>query len=260
MNTRLFSAIAATLVCTLSCHAIVWTAFNGIGYSVSSNATYWDNNNAGTLKNFATGDPVGAMVTLSESNIVTYIDNGLDLSYANGTDAYTRFMNNSWINPHFVQSYDDSSTPLSQTIAFSNLNPNWTYEFYTTSNRGGPSYVGDSSRKTQFSISGTGNTPDDSHSVGVEVDGLSATINSGYNSINGYVVGWTNIVPDPAGTFTVTVSGVHNAIQDDYKSYSFQMFQFNAIPEAGFTTLAFGLAAAFLAIRVRSKQHISKIA
>lgn len=238
-----------------SAHAIVWMAFNGIGYSQTSHATYWDNDNAGPLKNFATGETLDVAVTLSENNIVTYISNSLDLAYAEGTDAHQRFMDNSWINPQFVQSYDDSSVPLTQTLTFSNLNPAWTYEFYATSNRGNPSYVGDASRKTRFTISGTANTPLDDHSTGVEIDGLSGTINSGYNSLDGHVVGWQNIVPAPDGTFTITVSGVYNAVQDDYKSYSFQMFQLNAIPEGKHGALLLGLFTALLAGFAAAKQR-----
>ncbi len=222
--------------------AVAWMAFNGIGYPVHANATYWDNDNEGNLKNFDTGQTLGASVSIAESNIITYSDGGVDATYAMGTDAYTRFMDNSWVYPGFVQSYDDAGVPFSQVISFSNLNPNWTYEFYITANRGGASYVGTNSRKTQFTISGLGDTPTDAHSSGVEVDGLSGVINSGYNTVSGDVVGWTNIVPDPDGTMTVTVSAVYNPDTMDYKAYSFQMFELVAIPEAQAFSCALALA------------------
>ncbi len=234
---------------------VAWTAFNGIGYSVSSNATYWDNDNQGALKNFATGETLAARVTLTETNIVTYLSSSLDLSYAEGTDAHTRFMGSNWINPTFVQSYDDSSIPFEQVITFSNLNPNWTYEFFATSNRGGSAYVGDASRSTRFTIQGTSNTPGNAHSSGVEITGSSAVINSGYNSITGHVIGWDNIAPAADGTFTVSVASVYNPISDDYKAYSFQMFQINAVvPEP--TTAATGLGLlALVAAGLRRRRH-----
>lgn len=248
MKKRLLTSLA--LMCGLI-HVevraqVTWTAFNGIGYTVSSNATYWDNDNQGALKNFATGETLEASVSLTETNILTYLDSGLDLSYANGTDAYTRFMNSNWINSTFVQSYQDSSIPFEQVITFSNLNPAWTYEFFATSNRGGSSYSGDASRKTKFTLQGTSNTPNDAHSDGVEVVGSAAAFNSGYNSIAGSVVGWENISPASDGTFSVSITSVYNEVSGDYKAYSFQMFQLNAIaavPEPAHAAIGLGLLA-----------------
>lgn len=239
---------------------VVWSAFNGIGYSVSNDATYWDNDNEGALKNFATGETLEVSVSLSETNILTYLDGGLDLDYAEGTDAYERFSGSDWINPTFVQSYDDSSIPFEQVITFSNLNPNWTYEFYATANRGGSGYVGDARRETQFTILGASSTPDNAHSDGVEIAGSSAILNAGYNSITGSVVGWENIAPNPDGTFSISITSVHNAISDDYKAYSFQMFQLNAIaavPEPATYAVGLGLIALGAARMRRAKRGAS---
>ena len=220
---------------------------------------------SGLLRDYATGTYTSVTATLSGSNISGSISG----APAAGTDAYNAF--NGIINlGDWSTSYNSSSADWFYQVTFTGLDPNSTYEFFTTANRNSSSYAGTgaSSRWTEFALVGA-DTFTNASSVGT-VEGATPDIvymNTGYNTVNGYLVGWTGITAAD-GSFTV-ISRNSGAFPfgEDIKGYGMEAFMLTEIsgpppapvPEpATVTIMGLGLASLAVARRVRSRFEAKK--
>lgn len=88
-----------------------------------------------------------------------------------------------------VRLYSNKQSKVDLTI--SGLDPEKTYTFATTANRG---VEDNANRKTGFTLSDVESAVNRSSS-GTEIDGLYTKFSTGYNTVNGYVARWENISP-----------------------------------------------------------------
>lgn len=181
----------------------------------------------GYLKNFATGAYTTVWVELTGANI-----SGSTAGAPNaGTDAYNVF--NGKVNlGDWSTSYNNSSLDWYYQVTFTGLDPNKTYEFVTTANRNNPDYAGDgsSSRWTKFSIIGADAYTNSSSAGVVEISGDVVRMNTGYNTVNGYVVRWTGITAAD-GSFTVISQNVGaGGPGEALKSYGMEGFLLAEVP------------------------------
>jgi hypothetical protein len=105
------------------------------------------------------------------------------------------------------------------------------YEFITTANRNSESYDGDgaASRWTKFTLAGA-DTFANISSTGVTVVTEDVVkMNTGYNTVNGYVVAWS-VITAADGTFSVRSENVGlEGPGEQIKSYGFQGFVFKEL-------------------------------
>jgi hypothetical protein len=190
--------ITATFV---SGNTLLWTAYNDLGGTFSVPPTYPRVTNihtgsSGHLVNYATGALLGVTVTISGGS------NATSIGYLRaGTDAYKIF--NGKINPAGIMLYSGGT----HNFTFTELDPSKHYRFVHWGDRVNSAY------KTYFStviISDVTSFITNS-STGVTISTTTmvndtATYCTGYNSLNGYVAGFTNINPGPDGDLTIKVS------------------------------------------------------
>jgi hypothetical protein len=203
---------------------VKWAAYNDCLQSDSGNAPnvteFNYTNTTGTLIHYSDGIPTSVTVHISGSNVAKWIG-GMP---AQGTDAYSLF--NGILNLNESAAYYDGIHDWYCEITFTGLDPSTEYEFITTVNRDDISFGGDglTSRWTKFTISGA-DTYSNISSTGVtQVSESIVKMNTGYNTENGYIVGWTGITAAD-GTFTVHSENVgEDGPGEPYKSYGFQGF------------------------------------
>jgi hypothetical protein len=237
-----------------------WVAYNdGVGAASVPNTTNFTpafgdgggfEDNDGLLVDFSTGLPTSVLVTASGSNI----SGSIGAMPNAGTDAYSLF--NGILDLNDSASYNSSGSDWYIEYAFTGLNPLFTYEFLTTANRNSISYdgAGAASRWTKFSLLGA-DAAANASSVGVaDLGGNVLEMNTGYNSVNGYLAGWEGINPGADGTIVIRSENVGiGGPGEAVKSYGIQGFSFSeTIPEPSTTLLSVaGLAA--LALRRRRR-------
>jgi hypothetical protein len=182
----------------------------------------------GYLKDFATGNPLPIYVQMTGANI----SGSISAAPATGTDAYNVF--NGKVNlGDWSTSYNSSSMDWYYEVTFTGLDPSKTYEFVTTANRNSLSYAGSgsASRWTKFSILGA-DTYANSSSVGVtQITPDVLEMNTGYNTVNGYVIRWTGITAAD-GSFSVISQNVGaGGPGESIKSYGMEGFMLAEVPE-----------------------------
>ena len=162
----------------------------------------YNNNSSGTLKNFSTGAGLGVTATVTTSGSVGVQEDSYAGSIPNeGTDAYNLFNGKANIIGG-IRMYNTSSSSVTLTIT--NLDPTKTYTFATTANRNNTSYP---TRITRFTLSDVVSATNAS-STGTTMNDLYTEFVTGYNTTNGYIARWENIVPDTDGDFVVTFTNV----------------------------------------------------
>jgi hypothetical protein len=158
----------------------------------------------GYLKNYSTAIDLPVWVEMTGSNI----SGSTSAAPAAGTDAYNVFDGKVNLGD-WSTSYNSSSSPWYYQVVFTGLDPAKTYEFVTTANRNSASYggAGTGSRWTRFSIIGADTYTNASSAGTVEVTPDVVKMNTGYNTVNGYVVKWTGISAAD-GSFTIRSENV----------------------------------------------------
>jgi hypothetical protein len=182
---------------------------------------------SGLLRDYATGNWTSVTATLTGANI-SGSTSGAPLA---GTDAYNVFNGKVYLGD-WSTSYNSSASDWYYQVTFTGLDLGKTYEFVTTANRDSSSYTGDgsSSRWTKFSIIGA-DTYTNSSSVGVvEISEDVVRMNTGYNTVNGYVARWTGITAAD-GSFTVISENVGaGGPGEPIKSYGMEGFMLTEVP------------------------------
>jgi hypothetical protein len=187
---------------TESLFNILWTAYNDLAGSDSpSPATNYHSGNSGYLKNYDTGATLGVSVSITGG---TNNGDGAGVLPV-GTDAYNIFYGK--INPTNVIYYTNP-----HVITFTGLNPSKQYRFVHWTDRARSDYT---TRYTTVIISDVTSFATNS-STGVTISTTTVTDDSatywgGYNSVNGYVAGFTYINPGADGDMTITVTSTNNA-------------------------------------------------
>ena len=209
-----------------------WVAYNdcvGPASGSAPNTTIWSGllggggsfeAPSGELVKFADGTGTGVTATLVAANIAGSLGSMPNA----GTDAAGIF--SGILNLAESASYNSSSIPWSYDVTFTGLDPTKAYAFYTTANRDGSSYAGDGdgSRWSQFSIIGADAYANASSSGVTVVSQDVIKMNGGYNTVNGYVVGWSGITAAD-GSFRVLSQNVGtDGPGHPYKSYGLQGF------------------------------------
>ncbi|OGF14432.1 MAG: hypothetical protein A2W00_00250 [Candidatus Eisenbacteria bacterium RBG_16_71_46] len=158
---------------------------------------------SGILKDYATGTPTLVTATLAASNVSSSLSSLPNV----GTEANTIF----GFFPDFgpSASYNSSSFGWYYKVTFTGLDPSKTYTFVTSANRNSSSYAGTgpASRWTRFYITGADLYTNASTPGVVEIAPSIVEMNTGYNTVNGYVVRWTGI-KSSTGSFTVVSENV----------------------------------------------------
>jgi len=193
-----------------------WVAYNDcVHASADPNITQWSGYlldgggfevPSGLLKDYATGTTLPVTATLECSNVSSSLSSLPDP----GTEANDIF----GFFPQFgpSASYNSSSYDWYYMVTFTDLDPSASYEFVTTANRNGSSYGGDgtNSRWTKFTIVGADTYSNTSTPGVVEITPDVVIMNTGYNTVNGYVVRWSGITASD-GEFTVVSENVGQA-------------------------------------------------
>lgn len=236
MNTQSKVAIRMALIASLGAPAHAgWVAYNDCVSTTGGNTTHYAGylgggggfeTPSGLLKNYATGAATSVTATMLASNVA----GSLGVMPSSGTDAHTAF--NGKVNMGGSASYNANS-PWSYRVTFTGLDPSKSYAFVTTADRGSASYAGSgsSSRWTEFEITGA-DTFTNASTTGVTVVSSSIMrMNTGYNTLNGYVIKWTGITAAD-GSFTVVSRNVGAiGLGDPNKSYGMQGFSFEELTD-----------------------------
>ncbi len=209
-----------------------WTAYNDCVVSGSGNdpnATGYNwSNTTGLLKKISDGTDTSVAVTMAADNVSSWDPSGMPQE---GTDAYETF--NGILNINDIASYNSSADWYYEAV-FTGLDPAKKYAFVTTANRN-EDYEGhdppDPPRWTKFSISGADTYRNVSSAGVTEVSEAVLKLNTGYNTVNGYVIAWTDITAAD-GSFTVRSENVGAEGPGElYKSYGMQGFMFKELAE-----------------------------
>ena len=179
-------------------------------------------NTTGNLLNYADGTDTGISVTMDASNVTRWNPSGTPDS---GTDAYNTF--GGITNIDEIASYNSNADWYYQ-VTFSGLDPAKSYVFVTTANRNELPYdgSGSTSRWTEFTITGADSYNQISSTGVIEVAEDVAKMNTGYNTVSGCVVAWTDITAAD-GTFTVRSENVGaGGPGEANKAYGLQAFKF----------------------------------
>ncbi|MDX9800005.1 MAG: hypothetical protein RBT69_01565 [Spirochaetia bacterium] len=207
-----------------------WTAYNDCVDNDGNheNATYFNLQNPdGILKKISDGSDSGITVEMEAENVSSWDPTGTPQA---GTDAYNTF--NGFLNIDEVASYGNENNPWYYQVTFSNLDPAKKYAFVTTANRNFD-YVADGRqpRWTKFTISGADTFSNISSSGVSRVSAGVVKINTGYNTVNGYVAAWTGITASD-GTFTVRSENVGaEGPGESFMSYGLQGFKLMELSE-----------------------------
>ena len=206
--------------------AYAWEAFVDCAYSTSHTANPTNTlvkdcsldsgviNNV-PLVNFADGSPLNAKMTVTVSDPAVFYNTASDGSLADaGTDAYEMFGKPGEDNykANMVGNVIMQSSH-SLLLTLSGLDPEKSYTFATTANRNNSGYT---ARRTTFTLAGAQSAINaSSEQKGSSntitktafIDGSSTTtFGTGYNTEEGYIAKWDNIVPDSNGEFTINFS------------------------------------------------------
>lgn len=169
----------------------------------------------GRLIDFNSGQQTNVTVALTQNGGVTWQPSisggGTDTNP--DTDAYSVF--GGICNLLGVIYYGSSGWYVDLEI--SGLDPAKSYEFVTTSNRNGSTYL---DRLTKYTISGADSFTNAS-TPGATISGASTTFCTGYNTVNGYVARWTGIRPGTDGAFKVRAE----ATPAQNNAYAFDAFK-----------------------------------
>lgn len=226
---REFSVIMAlgVLVCVLTGSAAadpIWTAYNdcvGAG-EPNANVTIYSGylgggggfeTPSGLLKDVLTGASTGVTATLSAYNV----SGGTGVMPNAETPANDVF--NGIVNLGGSASYGDSTYDWWYQVVFTGLDPDATYEFVTTANRGG-NY--NPERWSQFSIIGADEYENESSAGVTEVTPDVLWLNGGANTVAGDIIRWTGITAAD-GSFTVLSESLRDANGKPY-GYGMQAF------------------------------------
>jgi hypothetical protein len=186
---------------------------------------------SGYLRDYDTGAYLPVIATLTGSNI----SGSLSAPANAGTDAYNVFNGKLNLGDWSV-SYNSSSSGWYYEVTLTGLDPAKSYEFVTTANRDSASYAGDgaTSRWTKFSIIGADTYANASSTGVVEISPDVVRMNTGYNTVSGYVVRWTGITAAD-GSFTVRSENVGaggpGEANKSYGMEGFMLAEGAAIPE-----------------------------
>ena len=194
---------------------------SGSGNAANVTGFNWSNT-TGNLLNYSDGTDTGISVTMDASNVSGWSPPG---TLDTGTDAYDTF--GGIVNIDEIASYN-SDTNWYYQVTFSGLDPAKSYAFITTANRNNVSYDGSgaASRWTEFTITGADSYQQISSTGVIEVAEDVANMNTGYNTVSGCVVAWTDITAAD-GTFTVRSENVGaGGPGEANKSYGLQAFKF----------------------------------
>jgi len=216
--------------------AASWTAYNDCVESAAGNAanvTQIDYDDpSGTLLRYADGTATSVSVTMESDNLAPW---SAGVEPAAGTDAHDTF--DGIVNLNEIASYGSDSDWYYQAT-LTGLDPAKRYAFITTANRdsvtfSGVTYegAGANSRWTKFTISGADTYTNVSSAGVVEVSEDVVKMNTGYNTLTGYVVAWTDISAAD-GIFTVRSENVGaEGPGEPHKSYGLQAFVFIELSE-----------------------------
>ncbi len=208
-----------------------WKAYNDcVDPTTGSNAfvTHHHDGDTGYLKDFSDGTDTSIEVQMSGNNLAPWA--GTEF-FQPGTNAHDTF--DGIVNITGMASYNNGLLDWYYEANFNGLDPAKKYALVTTANRDNSSYDGDgaSSRWTKFTISGADTYRNVSSAGATEVSEGVIKINTGYNTVNGYVVAWTDITAAD-GSFTVRSENVGvDGPGDENKSYGLQAFMFLELAE-----------------------------
>jgi hypothetical protein len=221
--------------------AVLWTAYNdcvGPASGSAPNVTCFSGylgggggfeTPSGYLVDFDTGLAMAVQVFMEAYNV----SGSLGAMPNTGTEAHSIF--DGIVNLNESASYGSSSLDWYYKATFTGLDPTKSYTFVTTANRNGASYAGDgsASRWTQFSISGADAFTNASSAGVLEVNPGVLKMNTGYNTVDGYVIGWTGITAAD-GSFTILSENVGAGGPGELrKSYGLQGFMLQENPLGG---------------------------
>ena len=182
---------------------ILWTAYNDLGGTPSLPPVYPNVTNIhtgynGSLTNYATGATLGVTVTVSGGSNATSIGGLYRVN-----DAYKIF--NGKIDTTGIMLHSGGT----HNFTFTGLDPSKRYRFVHWGDRVNPSYTGYFSTVTISDVIGF--KTNSSKGVTISTTTMvndSAIYCTGYNSINGYVAGFTIINPGADGDMTIKVTSV----------------------------------------------------
>ncbi len=177
----------------------------------------------GLLLDYASGSSTSVTATM---NMLNVFEQSMWGSIPNaGTDANNVF--SGITNLSSVASYVNNNSDWFYEVTFTGLDTTKYYEFVTTANRNESIYGGEGtdSRWTKFSISGADAFINSSSTGVTEITPDALQMNTGYNTVNGYVIEWSGIYAAD-GSFTVRSENVGAAGPGNpYKSYGIQAFK-----------------------------------
>jgi hypothetical protein len=188
---------------------------------------------SGLLIDHVSGSDTGVTATFTDSGN-TYVE--LDPLYFGaesnaGTDAYNTF--HGIVDMPGLISYG-AAEDWWVDITFTGLDPDETYTFATTANRGGglggePTAYPD--RITVFTLYGDNGATNTSTAGVYAINDYTVAFPTGENTDTGYVARWTNIQPSVEGSFSIKAEGY-----DTYQAYAFSVFMLGQ--EVDFYTLS----------------------
>jgi hypothetical protein len=180
------------------CDGNGWVVFNDMrNYNNPANASYVTtigyNNDSASLKDSASGGLMA--VRMVGSNVNGVNEQGSGGNFNAGTDAYK------WFDGIIdIKGSLELASNVENVVTIKGLDPLDLYDIVLTYNRDNSGYT---NRWTKISIEGADSYVNQS-SPGVVTNGPSSvSINTGYNTITGYVARWTNISPGSDGSFSV---------------------------------------------------------
>jgi len=261
---RVVSGLAVLVVCldlasVAGAEFVAYNDCNFNGDTTSPNVTYYTVNNprslptSGLLVDNSTGTNTGVTVTMEASGNWTYIlwDGGAGISNTS-SDAYAIFENVPGLDVAGMLQYD-SSAGWYEEIVFTGLNPNLSYEFATTANRGGSSSYDDRWTKWTIMEADTYTYASSAASGGpLEKIGEDCVqFRTGSNGDDGYVAKWTDITAAD-GSFTIRVEAAGDPYHA-YKGYGPSVFMLEEIIPEPATMGLLGLGVVGLVLRRRRK-------
>ena len=208
-----------------------WTAYNDCIYEsppqyIADNVTTYNigsdspGPSSGLLKDILTGFNTPVTATLTESGGVTWQEDpsfgGQDCD--SGTDADDIF---GGITDMIGVTYYGSENWYVD-LTFTDLDPNKTYTFATSSNRdkNDSDYT---NRYSMYTISDADEYTNASSDGVIENSNSSVSFCTGYNTENGYIAKWTQISPGSDGDFKVRAEA-HGSPYQTLKAYAFDVF------------------------------------
>lgn len=237
----LTSAVLVCLAASASADPSVnWTAYNDCmgsgGDPSASHITYymtydedvldginnvgWTKNPTGLLMDYSTGQWTGVTATMTGYNLYPWGSSGTPPTGSAAEAVFGGIVNLSEFQSYYSTNYGEY---WYYTVTFTGLDPNATYEFVTTANRGNPSY--DGKRWAKYSILGADAYANESTGTVAELAGPGVlAMDTGYN---GDIVKWTGVAAAD-GSFSVVSENIGAPPAygtEAFKSYGMQAFQ-----------------------------------